>query len=378
MNAAVTLIVVKAGRGQGALVAPRGVRVQREPLFRGDGAAGHVRGRGAGRNPFDPTQCTWWAFEKRADVYEAAVKAGVPAGGLVAHPAFREDWVWNGKRWAENARRAGIPTGTFPVAGALFVDTNGKYGHVAYVERVNPDGTFQISQHNQSGCNCSTATTTSTQYPGRPGVEFVYGGPAGNPYAPKASDYLGHIVQWNGDKNAQKTAWLVGVDGRRYWIPTIAIFWCLKEQGHPGPDVLSATILEQLPDSGQQATCSGGKGQGSESTPKSEPLPHEEPTVAPPTTSTYSETTGGVTHTWTNYTNAGGTQGPSIPSNATVQIACKLTGFRVEDGNTWWYRVASSPWNGAYYASADAFYNNGQTSGSLHGTPFVDPGVPDC
>lgn len=97
---------------------------------------------------------------------------------------------------------------------------------------------------------------------------------------------------------------------------------------------------------------------------------------APPRT--YAETTGGVTHTWTNYTNAGGTQGPSIASNTTVQITCKVTGFRVEDGNTWWYRIASSPWNNSFYASADAFYNNGQTSGSLKGTPFVDPAVPSC
>jgi hypothetical protein len=28
--------------------------------------------------------------------------------------------------------------------------------------------------------------------------------------------------------------------------------------------------------------------------------------------------------------------------------------------------------------SADAFYNNGATSGSLHGTPFVDPAVANC
>jgi surface antigen len=92
----------------------------------------------------------------------------------------------------------------------------------------------------------------------------------------------------------------------------------------------------------------------------------------------YVETTGGVTHTWANYTNAGGTQGPSIPTNTAVQVACTLAGFRVADGDMWWYRIASSPWNGAYYASADAFYNNGQTSGSLIGTPFVDPGVPGC
>jgi hypothetical protein len=102
------------------------------------------------------------------------------------------------------------------------------------------------------------------------------------------------------------------------------------------------------------------------------------PTNPEPVAPTYAETSGSVVHTWTDYADAGGTEGPSIPSNDTVQIACKVTGFAVEDGNTWWYLVASSPWNGAYYASADAFYNDGETSGSLIGTPFVDPNVPDC
>jgi RHS repeat-associated protein len=94
--------------------------------------------------------------------------------------------------------------------------------------------------------------------------------------------------------------------------------------------------------------------------------------------STFTETVGGDAHTWTNYTNAGGTQGPTISAFSSVQITCAVTGFRVADGNTWWYQVASSPWNNVYYVSADAFYNNGQTSGSLHGTPFVDPAVPSC
>jgi hypothetical protein len=98
----------------------------------------------------------------------------------------------------------------------------------------------------------------------------------------------------------------------------------------------------------------------------------------PPPPPTYAETVGGVTHTWTNYTNAGGNQGPSIQTGQTVQVACKVPGFRVADGDTWWYKIASSPWSNAYYASADAFYNNGQTSGSLHGTPFVDNNVPNC
>jgi hypothetical protein len=115
-----------------------------------------------------------------------------------------------------------------------------------------------------------------------------------------------------------------------------------------------------------------------DSAPAPTPEPQPEPTPAPPPPTTYAETTGGATNTWTNYTNAGGTQGPTIPAFTTVRIACKLGGFRVADGNTWWYRIAQSPWNGAFYASADAFYNNGQTSGSLHGTPFVDPNVPNC
>ena len=40
--------------------------------------------------------------------------------------------------------------------------------------------------------------------------------------------------------------------------------------------------------------------------------------------------------------------------------------------------VANSPWGGAYYASADAFYNNGETTGTLIGTPPYDPAVPEC
>jgi hypothetical protein len=102
------------------------------------------------------------------------------------------------------------------------------------------------------------------------------------------------------------------------------------------------------------------------------------PGQAPPPPSTYAETTGGQTHTWTNYGNAGGTAGQIIPAYTTVQISCWLEGFRVADGNTYWYRIASSPWSNAYYASADAFYNNGATSGSLQGTPWKDDAIPHC
>jgi Cutinase len=93
---------------------------------------------------------------------------------------------------------------------------------------------------------------------------------------------------------------------------------------------------------------------------------------------THAESSGSIVHTWTDYANAGGREGPNIASSETVQVECRVEGFRVEDGDTWWYLIASSPWSGTYYASADAFYNNGQTAGSLRGTPFVDLTVPEC
>jgi hypothetical protein len=92
----------------------------------------------------------------------------------------------------------------------------------------------------------------------------------------------------------------------------------------------------------------------------------------------YTETAGGPTSTWADYSDAGGARGATIPSGQSVQVACVIQGFQVADGNANWYLIASSPWNSAYYASADAFYNNGSASGSLDGTPDVDPSVPSC
>ena len=187
LASSVTAFVSPAGRaGTGPLATRRDIRVRRVSPFADRGRAGRASGRGAGANPFDPRQCTSLAYDRRQDVYDRAVAAGVRPNGLVPNPAFSEDYVWNGRRWAENARRGGIPTGTQPVAGALFVSTTGNYGHVAYVEQVFGDGSFQISERNATGSGTSTAITRRMQYPGRPGVEFVYGGPAGVPGAPVA------------------------------------------------------------------------------------------------------------------------------------------------------------------------------------------------
>lgn len=109
-------------------------------------------------------------------------------------------------------------------------------------------------------------------------------------------------------------------------------------------------------------------------TPTATSAPGATPAPAPD----HYETTGGAANTWTDYATAGGAAGPQVAAYATIAVSCRVEGFRVADGNTWWYRIKQAPWSDQYYVSADAFYNNGQTSGSLHGTPFVDPPVPPC
>jgi hypothetical protein len=53
-------------------------------------------------------------------------------------------------------------------------------------------------------------------------------------------------------------------------------------------------------------------------------------------------------------------------------------GFTVQDGNSWWYLIDSRPWSRHYFVTADTFYNNGETSGSLRGSAFVDHAISGC
>jgi hypothetical protein len=60
--------------------------------------------------------------------------------------------------------------------------------------------------------------------------------------------YANHLVQWEGDTKAQRTAWLVTPDLRRLWIPDTATWSCFKGRGYVGPDLLQAATLDRLRD----------------------------------------------------------------------------------------------------------------------------------
>ena len=54
----------------------------------------------------------------------------------------------NAKDWPKSAKRVGYKTGTMPKAKSVGVMTSGPYGHVVWVEKVNSNGTINISQYN--------------------------------------------------------------------------------------------------------------------------------------------------------------------------------------------------------------------------------------
>ena len=82
-------------------------------------------------NLYTAGQCTWYVFSKRAQV-----------GKTIST-------FWGDARnWAAKATSEGFKVNKTPKAGAIMQNYEGPYGHVAYVERVNLDGSILISEMN--------------------------------------------------------------------------------------------------------------------------------------------------------------------------------------------------------------------------------------
>ncbi len=72
-----------------------------------------------------------------------------PYGQCTYYAASQRDVSWGGNAWNWFEAANGIrPEGHTPVAGAIVVFHTGWFGHVAYVEKVNPDGSFVVSEMN--------------------------------------------------------------------------------------------------------------------------------------------------------------------------------------------------------------------------------------
>ena len=85
-----------------------------------------------GYNGYDYGFCTWYVANRRA-------AAGNPVPSNLG----------NAYSWYRIATAAGIPTGLTPQVGAVAVNEGGN--HVSYVEVVNADGSFWVSEMNSHG-----------------------------------------------------------------------------------------------------------------------------------------------------------------------------------------------------------------------------------
>jgi surface antigen len=76
-----------------------------------------------------------------------------PWGQCTHYVASKRLVTWGGDAWSwfRNAAAAGRPEGPFPVEGAIMVQWAGWAGHVAYVERVNLDGSWVVAEMNVRG-----------------------------------------------------------------------------------------------------------------------------------------------------------------------------------------------------------------------------------
>ncbi|HSD55799.1 MAG TPA: CHAP domain-containing protein [Candidatus Saccharimonadales bacterium] len=97
-----------------------------------------------GYNGYDYGFCTWYVAQKRT-------QAGNPVPSNLG----------NASTWDDRAAGAGLRVDHVPAVGAAVVTSQRGAGHVAYVERVNDDGSIWVSEMNSRGQKSMTDTTSA-------------------------------------------------------------------------------------------------------------------------------------------------------------------------------------------------------------------------
>ena len=132
---------------------PNGGTAQSDPkaleAVRGDLFENSIPGGGDGMG-YAYGQCTW-------GVAARINQLGLKLKGKNGEKISIISTMGNGQDWVRTAASLGGETGTSPQAGAILSFAGGghgtpaEYGHVAFVEKVYPDGSFLISETNYNG-----------------------------------------------------------------------------------------------------------------------------------------------------------------------------------------------------------------------------------
>ncbi|HVS48222.1 MAG TPA: LysM peptidoglycan-binding domain-containing protein [Candidatus Dormibacteraeota bacterium] len=102
--------------------------------------------------------------------------SGFPAGWCTWYVATKRNVTWRGDAgyWYSNASAQGYPVGQTPKVGAIMVTWESWAGHVAYVEAVNPDGSWVVSEMNYIAFNVINERTIKPGQLGGRLVGFIY------------------------------------------------------------------------------------------------------------------------------------------------------------------------------------------------------------
>ena len=99
-----------------------------------------------------------------------------PVGWCTYLPATKRKVTWNGNAgyWYANAKAQGYAVGPTPKVGAIMVTWESYLGHVAYVENVNADGSWTVSEMNYVGFDVIDLRTIKPGQLGTRLVGFIY------------------------------------------------------------------------------------------------------------------------------------------------------------------------------------------------------------
>ncbi|MEV6582950.1 hypothetical protein AB0M92_32860 [Streptomyces sp. NPDC051582] len=111
-----------------------------------------------------------------------------------------------------------------------------------------------------------------------------------------------------------------------------------------------------------------------------EPTPAKSAPAEPPQPAKRTVREQSGSHGSPTFLNAHGAKGPGerVPAHTWVDVECRVYAPEIDSANPdgWWYRIATTPWNGSYYAVANTFMN-GDAPGQSPPTN-TDWSVPVC
>ena len=101
---------------------------------------------------------------------------GFPSGWCTWYVATKRNVTWRGDAgyWYANASAQGYPVGPTPKVGSIMVTWESWAGHVAYVESVNADGSFVVTEMNWIQFNVINERTIKPGQLGGKLVGFIY------------------------------------------------------------------------------------------------------------------------------------------------------------------------------------------------------------